>query len=123
MKYRLLAVAVGTLFLGSGCMIKTGATWTKKRGEPSPAWRFGSGKAASTFLRAAFCEEQGPKNKVWVGLDLKLGGLPQWEDADPGLTRLSEAFREADSDGNGVLSEREASVFAKNRCGGNAGNR
>jgi hypothetical protein len=106
---------LGVLFVESGCVVKAGGEWTRRRGEKPVAWRFGSGKAAATFMRAVFSEEpQEDRDTLWMGLVVK-GGLPIREEMKGPLILINAAFREADRDGNGVLSEREASDFLRVR--------
>jgi hypothetical protein len=93
----------------SGCAISSGVKISKTKNEPRLNLRFSNAKAASIFYQSFFANEDISKpTKKW---DVYIKGELGVENQDADNVRLNDAFRAADKNKNGVVSEEEAIAY------------
>lgn len=90
-------------------------SYTKTEDEKPLTLKFSSQEAAQTFYEGILLQDQKPitqDNDQSVNVRLGLSAPVSWGKVDTPQKRLNAAFREADQNGNGTVSLREAQAFA-----------
>jgi Ca2+-binding EF-hand superfamily protein len=95
----------------SGCAISSGVRISKTKNEKRLNLRFSNAKAASIFYQSFFenDDKTKPSKKIDAYIKLDLG----FENQVSENVKLNDAFRAADKDKNGVVSEEEANAYVQ----------
>lgn len=93
----------------SGCAVSGGLTCTETKNEKRVDLRFTNLKAASIFYQSFF--ENVDKPRYEYSLEIK--GKSGWISKVSDNVRLNDAFRAADKNKNGVVSEEEAIEYVQ----------
>lgn len=107
-----LALTLMIPFWGASCV-----SYTKTEDEKPLTLKFSSQEAAKTFYEGILLQDQKPitqDNDQSVNVRIGLSPPVSWGKVNTPQKRLNAAFREADQNGNGTVSLREAQAFATN---------
>ena len=103
------AVALLAALTMSGCAVSGGFKISETKNEKRMHLRFANAKSASIFYQSFF--ENTEKNTPTRTWSLKVKANSGWEYKVSDNVRLNDAFRTADKNKNGVVSEEEAIAY------------
>ena len=104
-------LALFTAVTLSGCAFSSGVKFTETKNEKRLQLRFSNSKAASIFCQTFF--ENVDKTKPSKSLDAYVKCNFGTESNVSDNVRLNDAFRAADKNKNGVISEEEAIAYVQ----------
>ncbi len=95
----------------SGCAVSGGLNLSETKNEKRIPLRFTTEKSASIFYQSFFDNED--KTNTTKSMSLEFRGNFGWKYKVSDNVRLNDAFRGADKNNNGVISEKEAIEYVQ----------